>query len=83
MKLENLIPHRRTGRIIQQFGAARLIRNFDGSHNLVGGTRDDLAAAHEWVSLFAHEIVFSAASRRPTADCRAHEETISSRWRFA
>ena len=45
--------------IIARFGAARLIRKLDGRHELIGGTPDDLIAAREWCSLFAHDLVFS------------------------
>lgn len=60
MKLNHLIPQGFTGAaIIQQFGQARLIRHRNGQHVLVGGSTADRTAAFEWVSLFAHEIVFS------------------------
>jgi hypothetical protein len=44
---------------IARFGAARLIRHFDGPYELLGGTVEDRAAAREWCSLFAPEVVFS------------------------
>ena len=47
----------RHGRIIQSFGEARLVRHANGRHELIGGTRADLTAAKEWISLFGHEIV--------------------------
>jgi len=46
-------------RIINRFGNARLIQTPERHFKLVGGSRDDLAAAREWSSFFAHEIVFS------------------------
>ena len=45
--------------MIYRFGQARLIRRIDGKHELVGGSPQDRAEAGEWVSLFAHDIVFS------------------------
>jgi hypothetical protein len=59
MKLKNLIPKRYRKQIIQQFGDAKLVRLPNGQHELLGGTDADRSAAFEWVSLFAHEIVFT------------------------
>jgi len=59
MKLNHLISQRTAGRVIQQFGDAKLIRHRNGQHELIGGTNSDRTAAFEWVSLFAHEIVFT------------------------
>ena len=42
--------------IIAAFGTSRLVRNQNGRH--------DYAAAREWCSLFAHEVVFSCTHRR-------------------
>lgn len=69
MKLKNIIPQRFRTRIVREFGRARLVRLSNGQHELVGGTDADRTAAFEWISLFAHEIVFThfhreAASRR-------------------
>ena len=50
---------RRRCRLVRQFGQARLIRLPNGQHELIGGTDADRAAAYEWSSLFAHEIVFT------------------------
>jgi len=58
MKLNYSIPQRATGLVIQQFGQAKLVRHRNGQHVLIGGTNADRSAAFEWVSLFAHEIVF-------------------------
>jgi hypothetical protein len=66
MKLNHFITNRNTGRVIQEFGGAKLVRHPNGKHELVGGSRADLAAANEWVSLFAHEIVFSRSGCQPT-----------------
>jgi hypothetical protein len=49
----------KTGRILNHFGKAWLIQRADGKHELVGGCDRDLTEAKEWVSLFAHEVVFS------------------------
>lgn len=46
-------------RILITFGHARLIERADGKHDLVGGSEGDCTEAKEWVSLFAHETVFS------------------------
>ena len=49
--------------ILATFGTARLVRKSDGKHELIGGTADDHAAAREWCSLFAHEVVSSGMLR--------------------
>lgn len=67
MKLTQLIPQRFTGRVIRRFGTARLVRQRNGQHELIGGTPADRTAAFEWVSLFAHEIVFTHFHRE--AEC--------------
>jgi len=51
------------GETLAFFGKARLIRKFDGRHELIGGTANDRATAREWCSLFAPDVVFSDASR--------------------
>jgi len=53
--------------IIAVFGMARLVKKTDGRHELIGGTRDDHAAAREWCSLFDHELVFSSVSWSATS----------------
>ena len=62
MKLNHVITQRITSRIIRHFGQAKLVRLHNGRHELIGGSASDLIAAQEWVSLFAHEIVFSPKS---------------------
>ena len=52
---------------IARFGAASLVRHFDGPYELVGGTPEDRAAAAEWCSLFAPAAVFSGTTRRNPA----------------
>jgi hypothetical protein len=51
-------------KIINHFGNALLVRRTDGKHELVGGSDGDYTAAKEWVSLFAHEIVFTRSVKR-------------------
>jgi hypothetical protein len=46
-------------KIINHFGNALLVQWTDGKHELVGGSDGDYTAAKEWVSLFAHDIVFT------------------------
>jgi hypothetical protein len=58
MKLKSIIPQRSPATLIRQFGDARLVRYRNGEHELIGGGINDRTAAYEWVSLFAHEIVF-------------------------
>ena len=58
MKLKSMIPQRSPSTLIRRFGAARLVRHRNGEHELIGGNTGDRTAAYEWVSLFAHEIVF-------------------------
>ena len=68
MKLNHLIPQRHRQQVIRQFGAAKLMRRTDGQHELIGGTDADRHEAFEWVSLFAHEIVFTHFYR-DTGEC--------------
>ena len=77
MKLNHLVPHRVTGHIVQQFGTARLVKHRNGQHELIGGTTADRADAFEWVSLFAHEIVFTHIHRQPVPDCRPRRKLPS------
>jgi hypothetical protein len=70
MKLNHVISPRLNGRVIRQFGEATLLRHRNGQHQLVGGTRADRTAAVEWVSLFAHEIVFTHIARPADGRCR-------------
>jgi len=49
---------------IAQFGAARLVRHFDGPYELVGGTPEERADAAEWCALFAPDVVFSGTRRQ-------------------
>jgi hypothetical protein len=45
------------GKVAAGFGDARLIRFLDGKLELRGGSKDDRAAAREWMSMFWHEAV--------------------------
>ena len=47
----------RTQRLIATFGAAQLYTNCDGRLEINGGSREDITAAKEWMSLFMHEAV--------------------------
>jgi hypothetical protein len=51
-------------KIINHFGNALLVQRTDRKHELVGGSDGDYIAAKEWVSLFAHEIVFTRSVKR-------------------
>jgi hypothetical protein len=53
--------------LIAAFGTARLVRKSNGRHELIGGSADDHAAAREWCSLFAHEVVFTFTPPRNPA----------------
>jgi len=57
MKMERFT---KLAKIVNRFGNAWLIRGANGENALVGGTDGDYTEAKEWVSLFAHDIVFSA-----------------------
>jgi hypothetical protein len=79
MKLENLIPRRHRSEVVRQFGDAQLIRRPNGRHELIGGTDADRIDAIEWVSLFAHEIVFTHFHRKGGAGCPSRQHRFSSR----
>ena len=70
MKLNQFITRHATSQVIQQFGEAKLIRHDNGRHELIGGSASDVTAANEWVSLFAHDIVFHQPQRAPKLNCR-------------
>ena len=70
LNLNQIIRLRSQGKVIQQFGEAKLVRHCNGQHELIGGSNADRTAAFEWVSLFAHEIVFTHFYRRPDGHCR-------------
>lgn len=57
----------KTSETLAFFGKAKLIRKFDGRHELVGGTAEDRTTARKWCSLFAPDVVFSDSSRHEFA----------------
>jgi hypothetical protein len=62
--MNRLLPFSKDkGKTIAAFGNARLVRQPNGRHLLIGGTKDAAAEAREWCSFFAHEVVFSPAPR--------------------
>ncbi len=65
LKLNQFFPDRHRQQVIRRFGDAKLIRHHNGQHELIGGSDADRQAAFEWVSLFAHEIVFTHFYREP------------------
>ncbi|HXI70822.1 MAG TPA: hypothetical protein VNN22_10760 [Verrucomicrobiae bacterium] len=75
MKLKNLIPQRYHRRLVRQFGHAKLVKFPNGQHELIGGSHADRAAAFEWTSLFAHEIVFTHFHRDT-----APQRPVKARW---
>ena len=78
MKLNNWIPFHQQHEVICQFGEAKLVRLPNGKHDLLGGTDADRAAALEWVSLFAHQIVFTHFRREPASVAgHATADTVS------
>lgn len=79
MKLKHLFTQRQRGRIVRQFGQAKLIRFARGEHELVGGSEADRAAAFEWASLFAHEIVFTHFHGSPVMPCRSRNKLFPAR----
>ena len=67
-------------RILNRFGNAWLIKRADGKHELVGGNENDFTQTKEWVSLFAHEIVFNRlrVNRRPVDRARMVSQHLRS-----
>ena len=45
------------GEVIASWGDAKLIKTLDGKYELVGGSKDDLTSAHEWISIFMADTV--------------------------
>ena len=61
MKLMQRLQQRlnRSEKIVRQFGQAKLIRQPEGRHELVGGTAEDRANARDYIAFFQHEVVLS------------------------
>lgn len=58
MRIRNYFPEfKEEGQVIATFGQAKLIRFLDGKYELRGGTKEDRLAAHEWISMFCHDVV--------------------------
>ena len=66
-------------RILRHFGQAPLIERADGKHELVGGSEGEYTEAKEWVSLFAHEIVFSQPMKGRLDFALAPSRSVNSR----
>jgi len=79
MKLKNLFLQRQRRQLVRRFGRAELIRLPNGQHELIGGTDADRAAAFEWTSLFAHEIVFTHFHREEKNCDRPRQPWFSTR----
>ena len=80
MKLKNLIPSRYRNKLVRQFGKAKLVKLPNGQHELIGGSDADRTAAFEWVSLFAHEIVFTHFLRE-SKPAKGHVAPFSLSWK--
>ena len=76
MKLNHFGANSPDSRVIQQFGKALLVQHQNGRHELVGGSFSDLIAASEWVSLFAHDIVFTHPVRSARPACGLGQKRI-------
>lgn len=79
MKLKNLIPQCYRRKLVRRFGRAELVRLPNGQYELLGGTAADRAAAFEWTSLFAHEIVFTHFHREEKVLCQPRKPWFSTR----
>jgi hypothetical protein len=79
MKLKNIIPKRYRKQLIRRFGDAKLVKLPNGQHELLGGSDADRTAAFEWVSLFAHKIVFTHFHREPKTHCQSRKILFPSR----
>ena len=68
------------GKIVNRFDNALLTKRSDGKHELVGGNENDFTQTKEWVSLFAHEIVFNRlrVNRRPVDRARVVSQHLRS-----
>jgi hypothetical protein len=57
MKLKVFPPFEDRGEVVAAWREAQLIRFLRGKTELMGGSKEDLLAAQEWISLFWHEAV--------------------------
>jgi hypothetical protein len=71
MKLKSIIPGSFGKRVVRRFGQAQLIKFANGQHELIGGSDADRAAAFEWTTLIAHEIVFTHYHREAPSSSRS------------
>jgi len=56
MKIRNFFPEfEDEGEVVALFGQAKLVKYLDGKSELRGGSKEDLVAAKEWISMFWHE----------------------------
>lgn len=63
MRIRNFFPlFQDEGEIVAGFGSAKLVKYLNGKYELRGGSKDDRLAAHEWVSLFCHDVVINQNS---------------------
>ncbi len=61
MKMRIFRGQEEEGQIIALFGQARLLKFFNGKYELRGGSREDRLEAHEWISMFCHDVVVQEA----------------------
>ena len=60
MKIRDYFPLLKDeGELVAGFGEAKLLKFLDGKYKLRGGSKEDRLAAHEWISLFCHNVVVS------------------------
>jgi hypothetical protein len=60
MKIRNYFPlPKDEGELIAGFGDAKLVKFLHGKYKLCGGSKEDRLAAHEWISMFCHDVVVS------------------------
>jgi hypothetical protein len=58
MKVRNIYPKSGDeGTVIASFGQAKLIKFLNGRYELRDGSKEDRFAAHEWISMFCHDVV--------------------------
>jgi hypothetical protein len=65
MEIRSFVPEfKDEGTVIASFGEAKVIKFLDGKYELRGGSREDRIGAHEWISLFCHEVVVRECATR-------------------